>query len=281
MMCPARRGAISCTSATPSTPKSNVPRSPAAASAAGSSKRSIPAPLPPMFALTRIGNRRPAPAATIACGLLASRVLGYGTPELLEQVQLERLRRVHLVCRRAVHHGDADPLQVPEPLQRVERRLSMPAQIGGRTRAVEHQRIRHAAFGRIVGVRRRIEADVRDPPAIQLGKQGTEPVRMLVENGDRLHRNSRMKEAAEYTCGAASEKIANGHGPQSPVPVSSPEPPLPFTNSWAWLKGPRSRLEPRGRPLIPARSVCGHRPRRWPCDRDPGTWRPPRGRRPR
>ncbi len=168
-------------------------------------------------------NRKPQAGARRHDRLRAVAEPGPGVrdAQLLEQIQLERLRRVHLVCRRAVHHGDADPVQVPEPLQRVESRLSMPAQIGGRTRAVEHQRIRHAALGRIVGVRRRIEADVRDPPAIQFGKQGTEPVRMLVENGDRLHRNSRMKEAAEYAC-VGVRKDSNGHrspcSPQSLVP---------------------------------------------------------------
>ena len=143
--------------------------------------------------------------------------LGIRHPQLFEQVELKRFRRIHPVCGRAIHDRDADAVQVAQPLQRVERRLAVSAQIGGRARAVEHQRVRYASLRGVVRVRRGIEPDVRHAPPIQLGEQGAKPIGMLVEDGDRIHRDSQME---EWTRGCDRTGKDSGVTP-TPRPLAS------------------------------------------------------------
>jgi hypothetical protein len=107
---------------------------------------------------------------------------GVGEAERVEQVELERLRRLDLVRPGPVHHGHADALEVPQPVQGVEGRLLAPSQIRRRRSAVEHERVRHALLGRIEPVLPRVDALERDAPTLELGEERAEPVGVLVED---------------------------------------------------------------------------------------------------
>ena len=110
---------------------------------------------------------------------------GIRQTQLLEDVELQRFRRLHLVAGRAINHRNTDPLQMPEPAFGVKRYLTMAAQICRRTRAIEYQRVRRLRLGRIIGMRGCIHALVRDRATIELGEQRSEPVGVLVVNRNR------------------------------------------------------------------------------------------------
>ena len=163
----------------------------------------------------------------------------------LEELELQRFGRIHLVGRGPVDDGNAEPLQMAQPLQRVERRLTVAAQIRRRTRPVEHQRVRHRTLGRVVGVRGGIEAHVGDAAPIELGEERPEPVRMLVKDRNGFHGSTRWVEISW----------------------------------WAW---PRDRPRPPARrawPPGPARRLSDLRRRRSPCGPGPDSGWPPRAHR--
>ena len=114
--------------------------------------------------------------------------------EFFEYLELQRLGGIHLVRGSAVDDWDADALEVAEPLQRIERRLPVTTQVCRRTRTIEDERIRRRAFPRIVRVRRGIEPHIWHASPIQLGEQRAEPIGVLVEDGDRVHGDSRIGE---------------------------------------------------------------------------------------
>ena len=76
---------------------------------------------------------------------------------------------------------------MPQPVQRVERGLAVPAQIRRRARAIDDQRIRNVVLGRIEHVRRRHRGARREAAPVKLGEERLEPVWMLVVDRDGLH----------------------------------------------------------------------------------------------
>jgi len=105
--------------------------------------------------------------------------------ELLEYVELERLRNLHLVGGGTVHERNSDPLEVTQPAQSMKGYLLVSAQVRRRTRSIENQRVGRLSLGRIVVMRRGIDARVGYLAPIELGEQRLEPIRMLVVDRDR------------------------------------------------------------------------------------------------
>ena len=118
-------------------------------------------------------------------GIVDDPRLGIREPKLVEDVELERLGSLHLIGHGSVHDGNADALQVPQPAQRVEGDLSVAAEIRGRARPVEDQRIWRLTLGRIVRVRRGVHSHIWNPSPVQLGEEWPEPVGVLVVDRDR------------------------------------------------------------------------------------------------
>src|SRR5262245_41822736 len=87
----------------------------------------------------------------------------------------------------SVDDRNADTLEMPQPVQRVERRLTVAAQIRRRARTIEHERIRCVVFRWIEDVRGRVESRVRQTAPLQLGEERLEPVGMFVVDRDGLH----------------------------------------------------------------------------------------------
>src|SRR4051812_42628842 len=76
---------------------------------------------------------------------------------------------------------------MPQPVERVERRLPVPAQIRGRARAIHDERVWHVVFGWIERVRGGVEAHVGQAAALELREERLEPFWVFVVDGDRLH----------------------------------------------------------------------------------------------
>ena len=79
------------------------------------------------------------------------------------------------------------PLEMPQPVQRVERRLPWPRRYADGLARLNDERVGHVVFGRIEDVRRGVEAHVRKSAPIELGEERPEPVRVFVVERDRLH----------------------------------------------------------------------------------------------
>src|SRR5689334_11026291 len=77
-----------------------------------------------------------------------------------------------------------------QPMQRVEGRLAMTAQVRRRARPGEDKRVRHVALRGIERVRRGVQADGRYAAALQLGEERLDPVGMFVVDRDGMHAGS-------------------------------------------------------------------------------------------
>src|SRR4029079_3559258 len=108
-----------------------------------------------------------------------------GKPELVEDVKLQCLGRLHRLARRAVHHRDANPLEVSQPALGMKGYLTMSAQICRRTGAIEYEGERRRRLRRVIRMRGGVDALVAQTAPIELGEQRLEPVRMLVVDRDR------------------------------------------------------------------------------------------------
>src|SRR5262245_41867678 len=73
-----------------------------------------------------------------------------------------------------------------EPTEREKRSLHAATQIRRWAHAIENERVRASAFGRVVAMRPRIETDVVNPPAVEFREHRPEPIWVFVINGDRL-----------------------------------------------------------------------------------------------
>ena len=156
-MWPPRAGTNSCTSAVLIDAEVDAALGAARARSSGVSKRTMPAPLPPMFAFTTTGKRSPSAAAGACDGWLMTRAAGYGRPSDFEQRQLPRLRGLDrgTPCS-PLTTRHAEPLEVGEVAERVEDAVAAAAQVRRRAHAVEDQRVRlPSPFGRVVAVARR------------------------------------------------------------------------------------------------------------------------------
>ena len=146
----------------------------------------MPAPLPPMFAFTTTGNRKPsARLHRLATAWLITRASRVRQAERFEQRQLPRLGDLDREALRAVHDRHAEALQVGHEAEREEHPLHAAAQVRRRTHAVEDERVRRRLLGRIVDVRARVEADERNVAALEFGEQRAEPVGVFVVDRER------------------------------------------------------------------------------------------------
>ena len=147
-MWPSRSGADSCTSARDRRPARAGPLA-AAASASALSYRTMPAPLPPMFAFTSTGKRRSSRRCGRLRGVVDHAARGYGSPSSSSRSSWIAFEISSPYDARPVHDRDAEALEVPQPVQRVERRLPVPAQVRRRARAIEDERVRRLGLRRI------------------------------------------------------------------------------------------------------------------------------------
>jgi hypothetical protein len=129
--------------------------------------------------------------------------------ELLEHLDLRRLRDLDRVDRAAVDDRHADALEVAQPGQGVERGLTPAAHVGRWAGAVDDQRERRRALGRIERVARRVDARERERPALEHGEQGAKPVRVLVEDADGRARRHGCRVVIHYNGHRGNPRVSN------------------------------------------------------------------------
>src|SRR5207244_2589902 len=102
--------------------------------------------------------------------------------------QLQRLAGLQRIRLPAIDDPQSQPFQVGQKGEGGEEAVSAAAQRGGRTHAVENQRIvvPVSPCPDIVEVLSGVDFDVGDTPPIQFGKQGTEPIGVLIVDGKRF-----------------------------------------------------------------------------------------------
>ncbi len=184
-----------------------------------------------MFALTRTGIAELRRSRRRLRGIVDHQRARRRKPERLQQVELRRLREFQRIRRRSVHHRNAQPLDVPEEVLRVERRRRVPADVRRRRGAIDHERVRRLPLEGVEGVRRGVEAHVRRPATLELGEERAEPVGVLVEDGDRkrravgrtwrrLLRGGRRGTNGTEGCNAKRPAFSRGRGRAASVPAS-------------------------------------------------------------
>ena len=113
--------------------------------------------------------------------------------KLPQQVQLCRLGQFVRIRIGTIDHRHTQRIQVPQPVQRVERGLGVPAQVRRGTRTIEHQRPWCLGLRWIEQVRGRIQSLEGNAASLQFHEEWTEPVRMFVIDRNRQtgHFNTR------------------------------------------------------------------------------------------
>ncbi len=105
--------------------------------------------------------------------------------EFGKESQLPRLRDFAGESTPAVDHAGADPFEMRKKIKGVKNRAATVAEISRGAHAIEEER----EFAlRIRGIIEeeiaRVDRNVIDLPAIQFGKEGAKPIRMLVIDGE-------------------------------------------------------------------------------------------------
>src|SRR5262249_3578921 len=99
----------------------------------------------------------------------------------VQQRKLRRFRNLSTEGLLAIDHARPQPLEMSEVVERVEDPMAVSAVVGGRTHAIEDQRVLAVAVRLdIEMMTRRIHPLVRRASLVELIEKWTKPVRMLV-----------------------------------------------------------------------------------------------------